>query len=304
MQHTEGAAAVRPDEHQSVLSLGHRGQGFLHVGRALHGMTIHLHDHVSALQAGVVGGAAGLHLLDNRAVEIRRRLQLLTQLRSHVGKSDAPAWLAIAVAGNFGAVFVAAAHQFQRYRNVHVLAVTQNIELDARSGLLLPDFDLKLAGIAYFLTVQFGDDIPNFQAGLRCRGVIFNLRDHRAFIVVDVEELGILRGHVADADSHVSVADLAVTNESLHRGADDLRWNGKTHTREAVRVRNQERVDSDHFPACIYQRTAGVARVDGCVRLNKASGRASISRKRVRPVQTAHDATRYREAESEGIAES
>ena len=68
MQHTEGAATVGPDEHQRVLSLGHRGQGFLNVIRVLHRVTIYFHDHVSALQAGVVGGAAGLHLLDHRAV--------------------------------------------------------------------------------------------------------------------------------------------------------------------------------------------------------------------------------------------
>ena len=70
MQHTEGAATVGPDEHQRVLPLRHRGQGFLNVIRVLHRVTIYFYDHVSALQAGVIGGAAGLHLFHHRTVEI------------------------------------------------------------------------------------------------------------------------------------------------------------------------------------------------------------------------------------------
>ena len=36
------------------------------------------------------------------------------------------------------------------------------------AGLLLSDFDLKLAGVAHFLSVDFGDDVADLQAGFRC----------------------------------------------------------------------------------------------------------------------------------------
>jgi len=63
-------------------------------------VTIYFDDHVTALQAGVVGGAAGLHLLDDCAVDITRRLQLVTQFGSDVGEADAPARFAVTIAGD------------------------------------------------------------------------------------------------------------------------------------------------------------------------------------------------------------
>jgi len=148
------------------LSVGHRGQGFLHIGCVLHGVTIYFDDHVTALQAGVVGGAAGLHLLDDCAVDITRRLQLVTQFGSDVGEADAPARFAVTIAGDFFAFFVTAAHFLQRHRDAGGLAIAQDFQLDARTGLLLSDFDLKLAGVADFLAIEFGNDVADFQSGL------------------------------------------------------------------------------------------------------------------------------------------
>ncbi len=70
MHHAEGRSTVRPHQHQCVLPLRYGGQGFLHVGSTLHRLAIDLHDHVAALQTGVVSGDSGLYLLDYRAVYI------------------------------------------------------------------------------------------------------------------------------------------------------------------------------------------------------------------------------------------
>ena len=97
--------------------------------------------------------------------------------------SRAPSAACHAVAGDFVAFMVAAAHGFERHRNAYGLAVAQNVQLDGGAGLLLSDFDLKLAGIAHFLAVEFGDYIADFQASFRGGRTVFDLADHGSFIV-------------------------------------------------------------------------------------------------------------------------
>jgi hypothetical protein len=99
VQDTEGGSAAGPDQDQGVLSVGNCGQGFLHVGCGLHGVTIDFDDDVAALQAGVVGGAAGLDLLDDRAVHITRGLQLFAQFGSDVGEAETTSGFAVSFDG-------------------------------------------------------------------------------------------------------------------------------------------------------------------------------------------------------------
>src|SRR5208282_4013629 len=62
-------------------------------------------------------------------------------------------------------------------------------------------------------------------------------------------------------------------------------------------VGDDEGVDADQLPMRVHQRTAGVALVDGRVRLDKVARLARIVRIRVGPVECAHNATRDRELE-------
>jgi hypothetical protein len=89
---------------------------------------------------------------------------------------------------------VTIAHGFERYWDVYVLAVAENVQLYAGAGLLLADFDLRCAGVAYLLPIDFGDDVTNFEAGFCGRRIVFYLRDDCAFVVIDLEELCVLRG--------------------------------------------------------------------------------------------------------------
>ena len=164
MQYTERAATVRPDQQQCVLSLGNVAQGFAHVGRALHVFAIDLHDHISALQAGVVSRTAGLDLIDNRAVNFGRHLNLPTHIAVQVGQPDSPARLAVARVADFVVGLVASAHGFERDRHGHTLAVTQNAQLDGGAGLLLADFDLQFAGVGHLLAVEFADHVSDFHS--------------------------------------------------------------------------------------------------------------------------------------------
>ena len=115
------------------------------------------------------------------------------------------------------------AQGFQCHRKTHRLAVTQNVEHDLRSRLLLCNQHLKFAGVTYFLVINFGDHIANLQAGFSSRRIGFDLRNHSPVSGV-VEEFRVLRRHVRDSDSDVAMADFAVANQRFHSRPDDLAW--------------------------------------------------------------------------------
>src|ERR1700678_1983827 len=108
-----------------------------------------------------------------------------------------------------------------------------------------------------------------------------------------MEEFRFLRSYIADADSDIAMADLAILNQAFDRGLNYLRRDSKTHAGEAAGFRDQKRVDAHHFPMRIYQRPAGIARIDGRVGLDEFTRRTTVPSERVRPVQGADDATRH-----------
>ena len=199
---------------------------------------------------------------------------------------------------------VAAAHGFESHRSGDGLAVAHDLQMDGRTRILLSHHHLQSAGVGHFLAVDLGDDIADFQASLGARRIRFDLGHHRADGVVHVEELRVVRSDVGNSDSHVAVRHLAKLDQLLHRGTHDLRRNGESHAGERTRGRDQEGIDPDHFTARVHQRTAGVSRIDGRVGLNELARLAGVVGRRIRPVQRADNAARYREAKSERIAES
>ncbi len=114
-------------------------------------------------------------------------------------------------------------------------------------GCFSPTSTCKLAGVAHRFSVEFGDDIADFQAGFRAGRVRLNLSDDGSRSIVHVEELGFIGGDVADADADITVAHLSVLNETVDGWLDDLRGNGKSHTGETASLRNQKSVDAHDF---------------------------------------------------------
>ena len=55
MQHAERVSAIRPDEYQSVFAFWNTSQRLLHIGRALHIVTVDLYDDIATLQTSIVG---------------------------------------------------------------------------------------------------------------------------------------------------------------------------------------------------------------------------------------------------------
>src|SRR5882724_256385 len=303
VQHTESIAAARPHQYQHVLSLGHAAECILDIGRTLHWLAINFYDYIPRLQSRVVGRAAWLHLLDHRPLQIAGRLQLLAHFRSHVGQTNSPTRFALTDLSAFFAGFVPAAHRLQSDRDRDVLAIAHHLQMDGCPRILLSHHHLQLTRVAYFFSVDLGDYIADSQTRFGSGRIGLNLAHHRSHGAVHVEELRVVWSHVGNSDSHVAVRHLAILNQLFHRGTHDLRRNSESHPRERTRGRDEECVDPNHLAARVHQRTTGVARVNGRIRLNELPRLASVVRRQIGTVQRADDAACHREAESERITE-
>src|SRR5579872_5651424 len=120
-------------------------------------MTVHFDNHVSALQASVVGGAARLHVLDDCAVNVAGYLHLVALALVQIAEANPPA--AFSVLGASSGAVGGWPHGFKPDWNRRILAVTHDFELDGVAGAFLPDFHLQLTSIGDRLVVQFDDDI-------------------------------------------------------------------------------------------------------------------------------------------------
>src|SRR5271166_1105067 len=264
-------------------------------------MPVHLNNYVSTLQTGIVGRAAGLHIFNDCAMNRRRDLQLIALALAEIAETQSPAAFAVFSAGVRRAR--RCAHRFERDRNRHALAVAQHAELDGVAGTLLPDFHLQLSGVVHRLSIEFDDNIARTQASFTAGSVGVDLVDDGSGGIFRLEELGIIRSYIRDANSNVAVADLAVLDQGLHSRLYDLRGNREAHAGERSVAGDKEGVDSDQLAARIYERSAGVTGVDGRVGLDELTGLAAIGRVGIRTVERADDAARYCELKSVGIAE-
>src|SRR5579863_269913 len=198
--------------------------------------------------------------------------------------------------------FVARAHRFEGDRNVYVFTVTDHLQLDGHAWTLLSDLHLKLASVGDLLSIELDNYVADFQAAFGCGRIGFDLGYDRAAGIAHVEELGVLRRHVSNSDSHVAMCDFAIPNQRVDRRLHDLRGNCKPHARELPRRGNQKRIDADHFPVRIHQRTTGVARIDRSIRLDELARFARVIGKWIRTIQCADNPARHGEAKPEWIS--
>src|SRR5579863_8810883 len=94
---------------------------------------------------------------------------------------------------------------------------------------------------------------------------------------------------------HVSFVSDVVVNT-----ADDIARNGQANPLISARLRKYERIDADHMPACINQRTSTIARIDGGIGLD-------VDRRSIRielPGDGANDPQADRVIKPQGAAKS
>src|SRR6185437_2098623 len=211
--------------------------------------------------------------------------------------------LAVVFAGVRRGFVRLAVDALQRYRQVKALAVTYYLQSHFVSRALPADSGLQLAGIVHFFAVEFSDDVANFQACLCTGRVRFNLADQCSAGVVQMEETRVFRSHIVDAYADSRMLDFAILEQRINYGPCNLRWNGEAHPGKTARRGNQKRVDANHFTMRIHQRSAGIARIDGCIGLDKFARFTGIVTVRVRTVQRAHNAASHGETEVKRVTE-
>jgi hypothetical protein len=184
------------------------------------------------------------------------------------------------------------------------LAVAEDAELDLGAGGYIRDGDLELAAVENLLAVELGDDVSAFKAGVRGGGVGCDLGDDGPGGVLEVEEVGVFRGDVVNADAEVAVVDAAGLDDLLRDGVGDLSGDGEAGAGEGAAVGDDEGVDADEFTVGVDEGSAGVAGVDGGVGLDVAAGLAGVVGVGVLTVDGADDAAGDGELEvAEGAAE-
>jgi len=237
-------SAAGPDQDECVLSVGHRGQGFLHIGCVLHGVTIYFDDHVT--------GVAGRRCRRRCRVALARRTAPWTSLDACSWSRNSgvmsvrqrcPARFAVTIAGDFlllchGCPFPPASTGC--WWTCHPPG-TSSLMLDRAVSVRLRS---EAGWVADFLAIEFGNDSPTFSpafsAGNRFRpgesGLLHCFRSGRTW-----------RSRVTSLMPipHVTVSDLTVRSRFPHGGR-TICGNGESHAGKLSRTR-QESVDADHL---------------------------------------------------------
>src|SRR5690606_9585252 len=121
--------------------------------------------------------------------------------------------------------------------------------------------------------------------------------DHGAARITQTDRLGHIGGNLADLDADAAAGNLAMLFELFHDPHHFVDGDSQRNAHEAAALRNDLRVDADHFPGQIDERAAGVAGVDRDVGLDKGQVIARLA------VDGADDARGYGRIQAERRAD-
>ena len=158
-----------------------------------------------------------------------------------------------------------------------------------------------LGGIEHRCLVNAHQHVTRMHAGLLGRAVAHHPGDDGTFLLRrQLQRLGqfgrqVLRLHADVPSDHPSLADDLV-HDFLHDGDGD----GEADAQRATAARIDGGVDAQQLAACIHQRAARVARVDGRVGLDEVLEGVDAQ---LRAAQRRDDAHRHRLAHAERVAD-
>src|SRR5580658_5243902 len=148
-------------------------------------------------------------------------------------------------------------------------AVAQEAEANRRTGLAAGDLIHQILAVLDGAAVDGGDDVAWLQSALVGRAAgLHLLNEYAALEAVDaVDRAG---KPFAELDADGAACDLvAGADEIVVDVNDGVRRHGETDALVAGRLRVDGRVHADHFAVHVQQRAAGVAGIDGSIRLDK-----------------------------------
>ncbi len=157
----------------------------------------------------------------------------------------------------------------------------------------------ELAHVGRPLAIHAQDDVADLQVRVGRRPVRIDVRDHHAPGFRQLESGGHGRVHGLHRHPHHHPAHASIGAQLAGDVAHGVTRNGEADTFAASRLAEDHGVDAYHAPLGVDQRTAGVAGIDGRIRLN-------IGRHVVRVElagHRAHHSHRHRIAEPERRAQ-
>ncbi len=139
-----------------------------------------------------------------------------------------------------------------------------------RARLARSDIRHQFGALGYFLAVDAGDGVADFQSSLVGRTARHHAGDcHAGSRTVYAGDRRIL--HRIEHDADRAARNFVLRPGQLVVNLDyGLRGQRKTHTRIGVGLAQNRGIDADHFPVHVDQRPAGVAGVDRGISLNKS----------------------------------
>src|SRR5207249_7208985 len=152
----------------------------LDVVDAVHGLAVDAHDHVSALQPGILGVAARLALRPHHALEAARQLQLAGQVRGQVLQRHALVAAALALRATGRPADSLLGERAEGHPDLLLGAVAQDPEMDGAVGRPGRDVAREVRVVAHLAAVHADHDVVRLQAGLVGGDAVGDVGDDRA----------------------------------------------------------------------------------------------------------------------------
>jgi hypothetical protein len=147
------------------------------------------------------------------------------------------------------------------------LAAMPCVQFDVLSGLERGDAVLgALDGIA----IQADDQVARPHAGLECRTLHQNIDHGDPAVRIDAELGGLFRREILGHETQPAAHHVTVGQDLFHHASHQVDGNGKADAfgpaRGAIEYGG---VDADEIPVRVDECAAGVAEIDGCIRLDE-----------------------------------
>ncbi len=150
------------------------------------------------------------------------------------------------------------------------------------------------------MPVHPDDDVARQQSGVLGGALLLDANHHRARHARKLQALGHLTRHRFQLGAKPGPFDLAARDGALDDQLHEVGGNCEADAVRAARAREDRRVDADHLAGHVDQRAAGVAGIDGRIRLNE---NLRVRARDARAAQRRDDAARHRLADAERIAD-
>ncbi len=150
-----------------------------------------------------------------------------------------------------------------------LLVIVPNAQGHFAAGLGQADHHRQIGRIVHRLAVHAENDVARLETGLGCRAVFLDLRDQRAARRLQAKRGRQVLRHRLHRDAQPCVLHLAMLDDLLGHALGHIDRDGERQPFKRAGLREDLRVDADHFTLGVEQRPARVAGVHRHVGLNE-----------------------------------